>query len=63
MQLLTDVTTQWMQLMVDKKYPPLTPHHTQAFTVLTMARFFGEYLGGNSVIGGPQKTSKLKSKM
>ena len=44
MQLLTEVTTQWMQLMVDKKYPPLTPHHTQAFTVLMMAKFFEMHL-------------------
>ena len=46
MILLTEITTRWMELMVDKKYPPLTPHHTQAFTVLMMAKFFTAYLSG-----------------
>ena len=27
-----------------RNFPPLTPHHTQAFTVLMMSRFFGDYL-------------------
>ena len=49
MQLLTDVTTKWMQLMVDKKYPPLTPHHTQAFTVLMMCKFFQTQLQDGAV--------------
>eukprot|EP00966_Prymnesium_polylepis_P305150 7051674-Prymnesium_polylepis.1 len=40
MQMMTEVTTEWMRYMVDKKFPPLTPHHTQAFTVMMMARFF-----------------------
>lgn len=44
---MTEITTKWMQMMVDKKYPPLTPHHTQAFTVLMMSHFYGDYLGGN----------------
>ena len=30
--------------MVQKKFPPLTPHHTQAFTVMMMARFYDQYL-------------------
>ena len=47
MILMTEITTKWMQMMVDKKYPPLTPHHTQAFTVLMMSHFYGDYLGGN----------------
>ena len=40
MQMMTEVTTEWMRYMVDKKFPPLTPHHTQAFTVMMMARCF-----------------------
>jgi len=56
MQLLTEVTTKWMELMVEKKYPPLTPHHTQAFTVMMMAKFFERHLGDNRV------KSKLKLK-
>ena len=42
MQMMTEVTTEWMRYMVDKKFPPLTPHHTQAFTVMMMARCFIE---------------------
>ena len=45
-----------MELMVEKKYPPLTPHHTQAFTVMMMAKFFERHLGDNRV------KSKLKLK-
>ena len=56
MMLLTDVTTKWMQLMVDKKYPPLTPHHTQAFTVLLMCKFF------QSQILDPPKKQKTRFK-
>merc|ERR1719502_378730 len=41
---MTEVTSQWMQYMIDKGFPPLSPHHTQAFTVMMMARFFGDYL-------------------
>ena len=58
MQLLTDVTTMWMQLMVDKKYPPLTPHHTQAFTVLMMAKFYeSQLMDGATGVGKKQKKS------
>eukprot|EP00966_Prymnesium_polylepis_P167168 3864451-Prymnesium_polylepis.1 len=45
MQMMTEVTTKWMQYMIDRKFPPLTPHHTQAFTVMMMVRCFEEYLG------------------
>ena len=38
-QLLSDITRQWMQLMVDQMYPPVALHHTQAVTVLLMSRF------------------------
>ena len=62
MILLTDITTKWMQLMVDKKYPPLTPHHTQAFTVLMMAKFFTDFLQGDpqgaAALGKGGKASK-----
>ena len=44
MLLLTDITTKWMQYMVDRQFPPLTPHHTQAFTVLMMASFYRDHL-------------------
>ena len=50
MQLLTEVTTKWMQLKVDQNFPPLTPHHTQAFTVLMMCKFFHLYLGDGLVV-------------
>jgi len=42
MRLMTDITVRWMQYMIDRKIPPLTPHHTQAFTVMMMARCFIE---------------------
>ena len=32
--------------MISRNFPPLTPHHTQAFTVLMMSRFFGDFLQG-----------------
>jgi len=57
MQLLTEVTSQWMQLMVDKKYPPLTPHHTQAFTVLMMCKFFQ-----TQILDTPSKKQKARYK-
>ena len=44
MLLMTEITSQWMRFMVEKQFPPLTPHHTQAFIVMMMARFFKEYL-------------------
>jgi len=44
MQLFTQLTAKWMQLMIDRQLPPLTPHHTQALTVLMMARFLRDYL-------------------
>jgi hypothetical protein len=44
MLLLTDITTKWMQYMVDRHFPPLTPHHTQALTVLMMSRFFDQLI-------------------
>ena len=47
-----------MEMMVERKFPPLTPHHTQAFTVLMMQQFFGKYLKDPSV----QAKSKLKVK-
>jgi len=50
-------------MMVDKKYPPLTPHHTQAFTVLMMSSFYGDYLGGNEkIMGKPRKQTPLQLK-
>ena len=45
MALITEITSEWMQYMIDRKFPPLTPHHTQAFTVMMMVRCFEEYLG------------------
>jgi len=44
MQLMTDITVRWMQYMIDRKFPPLTPHHTQAFTVMMMVRCYEDYL-------------------
>ena len=38
MLLLTDVAMHWMRCMIDKNFPPLTPHHTQALVVMMMAR-------------------------
>lgn len=48
MALLTEITLQWMQLMVERNFPPLTPHHTQAFTVLMMASFYRDHLLGKA---------------
>ena len=70
---MTEITTQWMQMMVERQYPPLTPHHTQAFTVLMMSHFYGDYLGGNeklaqfystvrvAVLVGPQLAASTSS--
>ena len=44
LQLLSDVTAHWMRTMIERKYPPLTPHHTQALVVMMMSRFFAEHL-------------------
>jgi len=41
---MTEVTKNWMNYMISRSFPPLTPHHTQAFTVLMMSRFFEDYL-------------------
>jgi hypothetical protein len=41
---MNEVTSKWMQYMISRNFPPLTPHHTQGFTVLMMSRFFEEYL-------------------
>ena len=59
LQLLSDVTMEWMRYMIDRKFPPLTPHHTQALVVLMMSRFFGEYLDPNRprVAETPAKSS------
>lgn len=43
MQLMTDITVRWMNYMIDRKFPPLTPHHTQAFTVMMMVRCYEDY--------------------
>ena len=59
MRLMTDITTQWMQYMVDRKFPPLTPHHTQAFTVLMMSRCYEEYLSQEA----RKKNKALKKKL
>ena len=57
MQLLTEITTKWMELMVEKKYPPLTPHHTQAFTVLMMSKFYDLHLKGGVAKDAKKKLS------
>jgi len=41
---MCEVTKNWMNYMISRDFPPLTPHHTQAFTVLMMSRFFHDYL-------------------
>ena len=41
---MSETTSKWMQYMISRNFPPLTPHHTQAFAVLMMSRFFGDYL-------------------
>ena len=41
---MTEVTTEWMKFMIEKAFPPLTPHHTQAFIVMMMSRFFADHL-------------------
>ena len=62
MQLLTEVTTKWMQLMVERSYPPLTPHHTEAFTVLMMCKFFAGYLrDADSTVAPKGKKRALKA--
>ena len=30
---MKEVTVSWMQYMISRNFPPLTPHHTQAFTL------------------------------
>ena len=60
MQLLTEVTTKWMEFMIAKKFPPLTPHHTQAFIVMMMARFYCDYLDPKTKINAKSKL-KLKA--
>ena len=54
---MSDVTMRWMEHMISCKFPPLTPHHTQALVVMMMSRFFGTFLhsGGE----GLDKGSKL----
>lgn len=47
MQLMADVTMEWMRYMIDRKFPPLTPHHTQALVVLMMSGFFRDHLDPN----------------
>jgi hypothetical protein len=44
MLMMTEVTAKWMDLMIERGFPPLTPHHTQALTVLMMSRFYTEHL-------------------
>ena len=36
---MKEVTRNWMQYMISRNFPPLTPHHTQAFAALMMSRF------------------------
>ena len=47
LQLLSDVTAHWMRFMIERKFPPLTPHHTQALVVMMMSRFFADHLDPN----------------
>jgi len=49
---MNDVTSKWMQYMIARNFPPLTPHHTQAFTVLMMSRFFEDYLKAEDPTSG-----------
>ena len=42
MELMIEITEEWMLYMIGQGFPPLTPHHTQAFTVMMMARCFIE---------------------
>ena len=51
MALLCDVTKGWMELMMARKMPPLTPHHTQALTVLMMTSFFEDLSRRKSEVG------------
>lgn len=44
MGLMTNITATWMEHMVERGFPPLSPHHTQAFTVLMAAKFFNLHL-------------------
>ena len=62
MQLLTEITTKWMELMVEKKYPPLTPHHTQALTVLMMSKFYDLHLKGGVAKDAKDAKKKLSLK-
>ena len=57
MLLLTDVTNKWMELKVEQKFPPLTPHHTQSFTVLMMCKFFQ-----TQIVDAPPKKQKQRYK-
>ena len=68
---MKEVTSKWMQYMISRNFPPLTPHHTQAFTVLMMAGFQKAYLSdeahkqrgakaGGGIFGGVFERSKLE---
>eukprot|EP00965_Chrysotila_dentata_P153830 5084773-Pleurochrysis_carterae.AAC.1 len=46
--------------MVERRFPPLAPHFTQAFTVMMMARFFETYLLDRS---DPQRQAAKKGKL
>ena len=63
MLLMTDVTTKWMSFMIEKNFPPLTPHHTQAFTVMMMSRFFGDHLDPNREMTKAEAKAAAKMKL
>lgn len=60
MQLMTDITQSWMQYMIDRKFPPLTPHHTQALTVMMMVRCYEEYLSQEARVRAKKEKRKFQ---
>ena len=60
---MSDVTMRWMEHMISCKFPPLTPHHTQALVVMMMSRFFGTFLhlGGEGLDKGSAAHAEASS--
>ena len=63
MALMTDITAEWMGHMMELKFPPLTPHHTQAFMVMMMTRCFSQNLEGSTASKAKWKPKAFTAQM
>ena len=52
-----------MEYMISRNFPPLTPHHTQAFTVLMMSRFFEDYLKGSGELAAAKQAAPFRCRL